>query len=232
MFRTLRPRITFTALLALALGCGGTATDQSLSALEAELGEATQVEGAHRYLMNDEGSLVYVLVWAAPGTSGHDHVIRATNYEGEIELDSQAPEGCVLDLILNVEDFAVDEDVMRDHVGFGDSLSEMTRSSVRSNMLSEGQLDADRFPTMTFSATGCEATDSGGLRISGDLGLHGQSQAVSFETDLITTTEGLEATGQLRFRHSDFGITPYQFFGYENADEIDLLLEIRAHRVD
>lgn len=191
------------------------------------IGEETQVEGSRTYSFDDGGSLIYVQVFAVPGTAGHDHVMRATGYTGTLVWDSADPSTCSLSVELDVEKIAVDEDEMRDLVGYDSHLSDTARSSVRNNMLAEDQLNSAAFPTMTFVATSCTATS-----VTGDLTLHGVTKSVSVAMEPTLTTEGLFASGTLDITHTQFGIQPYQLLNYENADGIKMTMSLKGVPVE
>lgn len=192
-------------------------------------GEETEVEGARSYTFSDAKSLIYVQVYAVPGTAGHDHVMRATGYQGTMVFDTGDVSSCEVDVSLAVEDLKADEDAMRDLVGYSGHLSDNEKKSVTKNMLDSDQLDVDSFPRMAFKSTGCEDQGDGVVRMSGDLTIHGTTRGVTVELATLLTTEGLFADGSFRFKHTEFGIEPYKLFNsYENADEIKMTLSIQG----
>jgi polyisoprenoid-binding protein YceI len=80
-------------------------------------------------------------------------------------------------------------------------------------------LDAARYPTITFKSTKIEKTGENGLRITGDLTVHGVTKPVTLDTRvnkigifeipgvIKTPAAGFDATTVIR--RSDFGVTKY-----------------------
>ena len=75
------------------------------------------------YFFDDAQSLLYVQVYKDPSAFGsglaHDHVMRATNWAGEVTFNVDYIEDCDMSFSLPVNDLAVDEDAMRELVGYG-----------------------------------------------------------------------------------------------------------------
>ncbi len=191
-------------------------------------GEETQVDGSFTYTFSEETSLIYTKVFAKAGTSGHDHVIRAAGFTGSLRYDSGDASTCEVSIELDVNSMGVDEDAMREFLGW-ETLNSTSKNSVRSNMLDEDQLYASAHPKMNYVATSCETTASG-IRILGDMTIRGVTQSLPIEGTLTTTTTGLESEAVVEFNQSSFGYTPYKLFGYENADTVEMTLLIVANR--
>ena len=103
---------------------------------------------------------------------------------------------------------------------------------VKENMLSDGQLDAAKFPTMRFVATKFFREESGALQCIGQLTLHGVTKEVVFPVTVKTGDRVMEGDAKLRFKTSDFGVKPYSAaLGLiKNRDEVELVLHLVISR--
>lgn len=183
------------------------------------------------YGFSDSDSLVYVQVYRDESAlGGHDHVIRATNWTGSLTHEDDDPTSCILEFSIPVGDLAVDETAMRDLVGYGDSLSENDRNEIRSNMISQGQLNAAANPYMYFSSTSCSkpTTATGSISVVGNLNIRGQDKVIQKDFTFTEQDEKLFVSGTLDITHDDFGFTPYSaLFGvFKNANEMTITLDM------
>ena len=112
------------------------------------------------YFFDDAQSLLYVQVYKDPSAFGsglaHDHVMRATNWAGEVTFNVDYIEDCDMSFSLPVNDLAVDEDAMRELVGYGDTINQNDRSQIREHMLDDNQLNATQYSSIWFESTSCE----------------------------------------------------------------------------
>ena len=163
----------------------------------------------------------------------HDHVVRATRVEAVITLDEQAPARCLATLLIPVRSLLVDEPAWRKRVGLDGHLDEQDRKSVREHMLAPDQLDAGRFPVLRASVDRCRKGDTPGS-YRGDLHISIRGKTQSFRGAALVTTKGgqLECRGELRLKHSDFGIEPYSAFlgTVRNADRFEVHWSVVAQR--
>ena len=178
-----------------------------------------------RYLFTDGASLLYLQVFAAEGSTGHDHVIRATGYTGTITYNPADPYTCAVEVSFAAAAMMCDEDYMRDHVGYDAYLTPSQQTQVKNAMLADDQLDAAHFPTLSYLSSFCEVT-AGGMRVHGDLTIHGVTQQVQVEMSVQHQGTNLIAQGQLNLTQTQFGIEPYKLLTFENSDAIKLSLEV------
>lgn len=82
------------------------------------------------------------------------------------------------------------------------------RSQVQANMLGPQVLDVQHYPSIDFQSTSIE-DHSGTLTVTGNLTLHGQTHALSFEAK----GTGNEFTGSAMVRQTSYGITPIKIAG-------------------
>jgi len=179
------------------------------------------------------GGTLYVVALKDPDTLGadyaHDHVVRATNWEGTATWDLDEPADCAASITVPVDDLAVDEDEMRALAGLSGTLSASDRSEIRDSMLASDQLDEAAYPEITFSLDACDAA-SGPTTLQGSLGLHGRTREVTVDATVSADASAFLATGQLEFLGSDYGIEPYSaYFGaVALLDEITLVFSLEG----
>jgi polyisoprenoid-binding protein YceI len=87
---------------------------------------------------------------------------------------------------------------------------------------------------MSFVSREVRPTPAGGLEITGDLRLHGQTNSVTFTTAVEAEGEALRAAAEISFLQSDYGIEPYSgvLGAVRNQDEAILIVELVATRVE
>lgn len=183
----------------------------------------------------DHSELV-VKVWktGAAASLAHDHVVRATRFEGAASLDdSGKPESLSLELKVDVDSLVADEPVVRERYHLPNTpLSPADMRTVKENMLSEGQLDAARFPSIGFTLKKVYREDSGALTGLGTLTLHGVSKEISFPITLKSGDRQMEGSASVRLKTSTFGIKPYSAaLGLiRNKDDVELVVHLVLKR--
>lgn len=181
-------------------------------------------------------NVLYALVYRAPDAGGHDHVVRSPNFSGTLRYRVGDLSACSVNVTVPVGALVNDEDEMRAEVGLADVTSDWGwnlgggRDAVRNNMLAEGQLDAAGHPNIRFVSTGCRGTASstGTLQVDGNLTLKGVTRPVTWTVQFTANESRVVAEGELTIRQTEFGITPYAFTVFQNADAVDLRFEIRV----
>ena len=171
------------------------------------------------YNFSDAKSLLYVQVFKDPDTLlaafAHNHVIRATNWTGELEYDPQSPKSCSLDFSLPVNGLIPDEDNMRELVGYGDTISNSDRSTIQGHMLDTNQLNGSRFSNITFTSTKCSASkgvSKGQLTVDGKITILGIPVNISIPVDFEIKNNKFYASGKFDMSMWDFGMEPYSAF--------------------
>jgi len=170
------------------------------------------------YSFDDADSLLYVQVYKDPDTAAaglaHDHVMRASNWDGFVSYNVADIDACAMQFSLPVIDLQVDEDVMREYVGYEDTISASDRATIREHMLAENQLNAAMNPTISFVSSGCELIDEDTLRVTGDMAIKDTVREWEVDVDFTARSDSFYASSVIDFTHSDFNITPYSaFFG-------------------
>ena len=183
------------------------------------------------YRFNDDVSLLYVQVFKNPNTLAsdlaHNHVMRATNWEGYVTYNADDISKCSMAFELPVWDLAVDEDAMRDYVGYGDSINSNDRTTIREHMLASNQLNANTYATIWFESTSCTETAEG-LNVAGEMFIAGARRNMIIEMNASHNDAQFYMTGAIYFNHSDFNITPYSaFFGaVQNSQPLEIHFEL------
>jgi len=125
----------------------------------------------------------------------HDLKLRVTRFTVDIEGDSVRAE-CAADSLRVLH-------AIRDGRDDPAALSLADRQKIESNIVEE-VLSARRFPQIRFVGRSVKSA-TGGLRVEGELSLHGKSRALSLPVD----TSGERWTAEVVLSQPDFGIKPY-----------------------
>jgi len=155
---------------------------------------------------------------------GHDHVVSAAKYSGEIQFDSENLEGSSVEFVVETASLKV--------IDPGEP--EKDRNEVQTTMLGEQVLDATKYPRIKFSSTGAKAGSSASqLAVEGTLALHGMTKPLTVPVRFQVTGDGtLVADTEVSFLQSDFGITPYKAAGgtVRVKDKLKLTFHIVARK--
>lgn len=163
----------------------------------------------------------------------HRHVVVADRLEGNVRFDEDAGT-CSVQVQTSVTDLRVDPTEKRKELGFEKKLSDADRKSVRKNMLAQGQLWAQRFPRIRFSADSCEWLGEGRVFVKGRLKIRGVSTRLYLPVRLEPVEEGIRVRTEFIKRHEDFGFEPYKaaLGALKNGEvlsfEVDIRLRTRA----
>jgi len=159
---------------------------------------------------------------------GHDHLVSAARFCGEVQLDARKIENSSVSFTVQAESLAV--------VDPGES--EKNRKEVQATMLGEQVLDAARYPQIQFSSIGVKVIsnkkDVIELQVEGTLSLHGLKKSVAAPVRVQTGEDGtLNADAEVALLQSDFGITPIKVAGgtVRVKDKLRLNLHIVARKV-
>jgi polyisoprenoid-binding protein YceI len=157
---------------------------------------------------------------------GHDHLVSATQYSGEVQFDSEKVEESSVVFTVETASLKV--------IDPGES--EKDRNDVQATMLGKEVLDATQYPQIKFSSTSVKQAPTGvfKLEVSGTLSLHGASRPLTILVQLQVGNDGtLTADAQVPLLQSDFGITPYKAVGgtVRVKDKLKLTFHIVARKV-
>lgn len=181
------------------------------------------------YTLSDGQGLLYIQVFKDPDTLGaglsHDHIMRATGWTGKASYDAANPGACSISITVPAAQLAVDEDNMRQRVGYDTTLSSSQREEVKGHMLATSQLNANAHPNLTFQSTSCTANS-----ISGNLTIRGKSQTVTVPMQISEDGSSFSASGSVKIRATEFGFQPYSaLFGQlKNLDEMKMTINLKG----
>ncbi len=139
---------------------------------------------------------------------GHDHLVSATQYSGEIQLNSVKLEDSSVSFTIKAHSLEV----------LDPGESEKDRKEVQSTMLGEQVLDVAHFPQIEFSSTSVKVVSNKKgvyeLQVEGALSLHGVKKPVTVPVRAQIIEDGnLSAYADVPLLQSDFGITPIKIAG-------------------
>ena len=129
--------------------------------------------------------------------AGHDHLIRARAFSGRVVYFPNTPSASRVEIALPTDSLMVltppDTAEIR-------KVTESMRTEV---------LDVALYPEIKFASTAV-APIQDGLRIQGELTMHGQTRVVTIDVRTTIGTDTLRATGTFFTKQTDFGIKPYR----------------------
>ena len=186
------------------------------------------------YDFDSESSLLYVQVYkdtsALASAFAHNHVMRADNFYGEVVYNEDDPESCEISFSLPVNDLRVDEAGMRSLVGYGDTIGESDRETIRGHMLQSSQLNASSYPEITFDSYNCSGAGgkNGTLTVQGGMAVRGQTADVSIPVQFQLSDGDFYAQASFTINHSDFGMRPYTAFAgtVRNDQPLDFTFDL------
>jgi hypothetical protein len=179
--------------------------------------------GAPVYAVDPGASLVTIVVRRAGllARLGHDHVVASRHASGFV-----APAAGRADLSFRLDQLTVDEPALRHEAGLTTEPSQEAIEGTRTNMLTR-VLEAERYPLVQVHAAPAGA---GTLDVA--ISLHGVTRRMPVPASLDIDAAAVTATGALRLRQTDFGITPMSIGGglLSVDDTIELRFRIVARR--
>jgi polyisoprenoid-binding protein YceI len=191
-----------------------------------------QSTNAAQYMIDSARSqLVVQLFKTGVGAAfAHDHVVRASKFSGQIDLDPSAPTAAQIDVDVDATALVVDEPEIRKKYNLPLGLSEESRQEIQQTLESEGQLYVRRHAKIRFRSTRITLAKEGQYTVIGDLELRGVTQVVSLFLQAELQKEVLRGKGSGRFVQSSFGYQPYSAYwgAVRNQDEVVLHVDIVA----
>ena len=160
----------------------------------------------------------------------HDHIVRATTFTGQVQIDLATPASGSITVEVQAASLKADEPTMRQKYGLSSQLSEKDRQQIQETMLSKSQLDVEHYPVMKFTSTRIEAQTPGTYAITGKLTIRGITQSVTFPAQVERRDKALQVRGSFRFSQSSFGYEPYSalFGAVRNQDEVLFHFDVLA----
>jgi len=187
---------------------------------------------AATYQVDPEQSELAVQLYKAGFASAfaHDHVVTATRFSGEVVYDPDDLGSASVSLEAEAAGLVVDEPEARSRYGIEGDLSDEDRAKIQSTMEGADQLAVEKYPTVSLESTSVEPGENGQLQVTARFTLHGETRSVTFPAQVEVEDGGLHATGEFRFKQSDYGIKPFsaKLGAVRNQDEILLHFDVRA----
>lgn len=187
---------------------------------------AWQRQGVQLLHIAPEESLLTITVrrGGALARLGHDHVIASRTLQGVV---TPAPGRAQFQFRL--DQMSVDEEGLRQAAGLTTAPSADAIAGTRHNMLVR-VLDAERYPWVSI-----EARRTGDNEVfEADITLHGVTRTVQLPVRVEQAADGrgLQASGSLLLKQSDFGIVPFAILGGAMAvqDQMELAFRITARQ--
>lgn len=177
---------------------------------------------------------IYVYRAGTLARLGHNHIISTHTMEGYVELAEPIQRSRVT-LCLPVADFTVDDSQLRAAAGedFSSQPAPEDIAATRRNMLSQTQLDADRFPyvIVTGEVRGKRGTD---LELTLQFTVRDHHYSAPATVHLERSSKALVARGELPLKLTELGIKPYSalFGALQVADGLVVKFELASNFVD
>ncbi|WP_332861691.1 YceI family protein [Janthinobacterium svalbardensis] len=199
------------------------ATPAAISAISAP---AWQLPGMRVLHIVPQESLLTITVrrGGALARLGHDHVIASRTVQGVV-----APAPGRAQFQFRLDEMTVDEEGLRQAAGLTTVPSADAIAGTRHNMLVR-VLDAERYPWVSI-----EARRTGDQQVfDADITVHGVTRTVQLPVRIEQAADGrgLQASGSLLLKQSDFGIVPFAILGGAMAvqDQMELAFRITARQ--
>jgi polyisoprenoid-binding protein YceI len=187
------------------------------------------VESHQAYVVDSQKSKIEVQV-AREGffkAFGHDHLISAKEFSGDVQFDSARLENSSVSFTIEAKSLAV--------VDPGES--EKDRKDVQATMLGEQVLDVARYPQIQFSSSSVKVVSKKKgiyeLQVEGTLTLHGAKKSVTVPVRAQIMEDGtLSVFAEVLLLQSDYGITPVKVAGgtVRVKDRLKLTFQILARK--
>lgn len=161
---------------------------------------------------------------------GDEHGVVPGAWSASVVFDEQDLEASAISVEVSVPELLVDTAEARALAGVDpDGPNDEDVAEIRAKMLSDEQLDAERFPLIRFESSRVRLRDEGRLQLEGTLTIHGISREVEIDADLESRDGGYVLRGGFEIKLRDFGIEPVSIGGVVKvANELEISFEIYA----
>jgi hypothetical protein len=177
-------------------------------------------------------SEVRILVYRAGTLAklGHNHVITSHDLKGLITLPED-PTQASFEIVMPVATLAIDEPGKRTEEGadFSAPVSDTARDGTRRNMMKPEVLDGEHYPAVTVrSGKITRAGDD--FEVLFEVELRGERHELKAPVHFALEADRLAARGELTFRQTDLGLTPFTaaLGALAIEDEVRLKFDIHA----
>jgi polyisoprenoid-binding protein YceI len=158
-------------------------------------------------------------------TFGHDHVVKASDFSGTVNMDAEHLANASVSMRVPVKSLTVVDP----------GVSASGRQQVQATMQGDAVLGAARYPEISFRSTQVEHAEPEGngwrVTLTGVLQLHGTQKPISFPAVVHVARGELTAQGDASLLQSDYGIKPIKIAGgaVKVKDRVRIHFEIHAY---
>jgi polyisoprenoid-binding protein YceI len=172
-------------------------------------------DGTYR-LTPESGNLLVTTGRTGMGRrAGHDLVIEATRWQGQVTVATARPEDSVVSVVVDVDSLEV-----REGLGGVKPLTEKDRADIRKTL--RDILDSETHPQVTFNSTSVTRSVAS-VTVEGDLTIRGETQPVAIDAEITDD----RVRGSATLAQTRWGIKPYSAFlgALKLADEVGIELD-------
>ena len=213
----------FLSLLLLLSACSQAPTGPASSEPGPDARQAAAAPGAAAYAVDPGASFITVTVRRAGlmARLGHDHLVASHTLAGYV-----SPSADRADISFRADQMTVDEAQLLREAGITKQPSPEAVEGTRKNMLGP-VLETQRYPLIMLHAT---RLADGRPRVA--VTLHGVTRQLDLPATVQVDAAQVSASGALRLKQSDFGITPFSVGGglLSVQDELEVRYNIVARR--
>ena len=154
--------------------------------------------------------------------AGHDLIIEATRWAGQVRIDAGEPPRGHVEVRVDTHSLEV-----REGHGGARPLTDKDRLEIKGT-IEDKVLHADRDPELRFTAEKVVVEDHH-VHLTGNLTIGRQTRPADVDVDLQQAADGLHARGAVQIRQTDYGIKPYSaLMGMlKVADEVEVDFDVR-----
>jgi polyisoprenoid-binding protein YceI len=193
----------------------------------------SSASGPVTYTLDPVKSWLFVVVYNDPtalaARLGHDHAIRAMDFDGTVVWDPANLGACSVEISFPVTALSPDPPGMRVRAGLDPEggVEAGALETIKENFLGKSQLDAASFPTISFQSTRCQAAD-GKVKVTGNLTIRGTTVPVTTLMDVKADGSSFAAAGSFTATHSSFGFRPFTNLAgaLRNKDEMKFVVDV------
>jgi polyisoprenoid-binding protein YceI len=163
---------------------------------------------------------------------GHDHVVVAQRYTGSVTWDPADLSACSVKIDLPVTGLVVDPGSARSWEGLDGETPAADKTTITENFRGPDQLDAARFPKITYRSTSCRRGAGDLVAVTGVLTMHGVEQDLTVPMRISADGATLAASGAFDLDHGDFGMEPFRALGgsLRNDERLSFVVDVRGVR--
>jgi polyisoprenoid-binding protein YceI len=161
--------------------------------------------------------------------AGHDHIVQASTFDGTVTWDPADPSACSIQITFPVTALVVDPPGSRERAGLEGSTSEGDKKKIKENIEGKNQLEASKFPKISFAATKCVANGDR-FDVTGPLEIHGVGHPVTASMKIDATPDSFAAKGSFKASHGDWSFDPFTalFGSLRNDDTLGFTIDVKG----